>query len=220
MIRFILLVHLFAFSLIGLGQTTEGYIQYSINVKAADTSMESKQKVRMLQDSRMEIYFAEDLSRVDFKMGKIYDLKAIVDNKNNKSLSLMAGPTGNFAIPSTADELNKKPIQKDTSHIVDFSSETKEILGYNCSKAIVTTSENKIEYWYTEELNIDLSGQSIENDYVPGVPLEFSTISNGMYMHYKASNIVLELPNKESIFSIDIPAGYTVMPSGPQPSKE
>ena len=210
-----LLTVILVLNLTCLAQNTEGYLQYNIDVKAADTTLESKQKVGMLQDSRMEIYFAEGLSRVDFKMGKVYNFQAIVDNPNNKSLSLIDGPTGKFAIPATADEMNKKPAMKDTSYSVDFTDETKDILGYNCSKAIVKTTENEIVYWYTEELEIDLSGQQIENDYVPGLPLEFSTVSNGIFMHYRASNIVLELGDKKTIFFTEIPVGYTVMPSGP-----
>lgn len=214
------LTALLVFNIACFAQNSEGYLQYSIDVKAADTTLETKQKVSMLQDSRMEIYFAQDLSRVDFKMGKVYNFQAIVDNVNNKSLSLIDGPTGKFAVPATADELNKKPMKKDTAYTVEFTDDKKKILGYECNKALVKTSENEIEYWFTEELELDLSVQQIENDYVPGLPLEFSTVSNGIYMHYKASNIELELKDKEKLFSTEIPVGYTVMPSGPpSPSK-
>jgi hypothetical protein len=56
-----------------------------------------------------------------------------------------------------------------------------------------------------------LKGQSIVNSKIPGFPLEFQTIKDGIFMNFKASNISFKLENKEAIFSTTIPAGYTVI---------
>ena len=43
--------------------------------------------------------------------------------------------------------------------------------------------------------------------------MEFSAISEGVQLRYRASNILFSLENKETLFSLEVPVGYTVVAS-------
>ncbi|NVK64327.1 MAG: hypothetical protein HWE22_07050 [Flavobacteriales bacterium] len=190
-------------------QETEGYLQYSIDVKAVDTTMKAKQQAGLLRNSKMEIFFTQNFSRVDFEMGRLYKLSAVVDLSTNTTLSLMSGAIGKFATRTlTVDTANVQPQPESSVELVD---EEKVILGYNCKKAIVTVNGMKSVYWYTEEVDIDISGQQISNSLIPGFPLEFFTVAEGVEMHFTASNIEFTLEDKENIFYTKVPEGYVIM---------
>ena len=87
----------------------------------------------------------------------------------------------------------------------------KTILGFECYKVILTSTEFKIQYWCTNDFEIDLSEYKLTNDFIPGFPMEFSAISEGVQLRYKASNLLFSLEKKESLFSLEVPVGYTVV---------
>ena len=66
-------------------QITEGYFQYSIDAKAVDTTLKIRQTAAMMIDSKMALYFADSLSRVDMKMGKAYTTSITTDKKKESS---------------------------------------------------------------------------------------------------------------------------------------
>lgn len=190
----------------------EGYLQYSISANALDTSLEVRQKVGLMRNSSLRIYFAEKFARVEFKMAGNYNVITILDKTKNKSLNLMESPMGKFAKRSNANELQTVPIRIDSTSKIDvFKDEKKTILGFDCYKVVLTNSEFKIQYWCTNDFEIDLSEYKLTNDFIPGFPMEFSAISEGVQLRYKASNLLFSLENKDSLFSLEVPVGYTVV---------
>lgn len=192
-------------------QETEGYLQFDIEVQAVDTTLKSKQQAGLLRNSKMEIFFSQEFSRVDFEMGELYKLSAVVNLETNRTISLMSGKIGKLATRTiTVDSAGIEaagPIES-TLELLD---DTKIILGYTCKKAILTTGGMESTYWYTTDIDVDISGQQITNPLIPGFPMEFYTVSDGVMMHFRASNLVFEIENKEEIFFTDIPLGYTLM---------
>jgi GLPGLI family protein len=195
-------------------QKREGYFQYTIIVTPLDTALENKQIAGMLFDSKMELFFSNGLSRMDFHMGSIYENKIVVDGINKKGISLMSSPNGKFAIQLTEKEIDAKPKNNDTLVTVTLINEKRVILGFNCKKAILHQAGNDLVYWYTTEIEIDKSGQSILNDKIPGFPLYFSTILEGMKMEYQASNHKFSIEDKQKIFSQTIPPDYRLVQTG------
>jgi len=192
----------------------EGYLQYSISANALDTSLEVRQKVGLMRNSSLKIYFAERFARVEFKMAGDYNITTILDKTLNKSLNLMDSPMGRFAKRSTSDELQTVPIQIDsTSKIEVFKDDKKTILDFECFKVVLTNADFKIQYWCTNEIEIDLSDYKLTNDFIPGFPLEFSAVSEGVQLRYKASNIIFSLKDPSALFSLEVPVGYTVVAS-------
>jgi hypothetical protein len=204
-------------------QTTEGFFQFSIEVKALDTSLAVRQNVAALTDSRMDIYFADKLSRVDFKMGRIYLTSVRINRITQKAVSLTTSSmAGNFATILPIDQMDANMLEKDTNILVNITGEEKVILGFNCKKAILNNNGQLTTYWYTNDLTIDVKGHTILNPNIPGFPLAFSSSENGMFMSFQASNYQLSLDDKEALFSTVIPEGFTITPqqpmSQPQPS--
>jgi GLPGLI family protein len=192
-------------------QQKEGTIDYVIDVQAIDTSLKVRQQVGLLRNSGMKVCFMKDKSRLDFKMGEMYDISVVVDWKINRSLSLFATPKGKFATKMEAEQYKASQPQEDTTIVLEVTDEKKKILNYNCTKAILHSKDADFVYWYTTEIQIDLKGQSIVNKLIPGFPLEFQTIKDGILMNFKVSNLKFKVENKSTVFSTVIPQGYTVI---------
>lgn len=190
----------------------EGYLQYTISANALDTSLEVRQKVGLMRNSSLKIFFAEMLARIEFKMAGGYNITTILDKTSNKSLNLMDSPMGKFAKRSNAEDLQTVPVVIDSSSQIEvFKEEERIILGYTCYKVLLKNKGFKIEYWCTNEIDIDMSDYQLTNDFIPGFPMEFSAISEGVQLRYRASNILFSLENKETLFSLEVPVGYTVV---------
>jgi GLPGLI family protein len=209
--RNLIIIAVFFCSQIAFSQLTEGYIQFSIDVIAVDTSLKTKQSAGLLHDSKMEIYFADKLSRIDYKMGRLYNTVMILDERTQKAITLTNSSKGKFASIASTKGIEATQMKKDPKAKTVYFNETKMILGYKCKKAEVTSEGLTTTYWYTNDINIDDKNKSIINPNAPGFPLAFSRVENGVRMYFQASNIQYELVNKEQIFSTQIPAGYRVM---------
>jgi GLPGLI family protein len=204
-------------SFLSIAQQSEGYIQYSIDVKALDTSIEVRQQVSMLMDSKMEIFFAENLSRVDFKMGKMYTTSFRINRNTGFALATTSGIGGQLAQPMTVAQVDAAPQSYDSTGTVELVAGERTILGYKCKKAILTSSSGqKTIYWYTEDIMVEVKGLTLLNPLVPGFPLAFSSTENGLSMNFEASNIEKTVEDKEEAFSLIIPEGFKVMPNQPQ----
>jgi len=92
---------------------------------------------------------------------------------------------------------------------IEFTKETKEIIGLDCKKAIASFPDDGIEsfdIWYTEELQLDKPNENSPFQKIPGVLLEFNTIMGNANMHMVAKNYLMaRIPAK--IF--DLPKNYT-----------
>lgn len=192
----------------------EGYLQYTISANALDTSLEVRQKVGLMRNSSLKIFFAETLARIEFEMAGGYNITTILDKNSNKSLNLMDSPMGKFAKRSNSEDLQTVPLVIDSSSQIEvFKEDERSILGYICYKVILYNKGFKIEYWCTDDIDIDMSDYKLTNDFIPGFPMEFSAISEGVRLRYRASNILFSLENKDTLFSLEVPVGYTVVAS-------
>lgn len=188
-----------------LAQTTEAKITYSIEMESDDPNM--AMALPMLEGSTMSIAFKDQMSRVEMNMGGMMNTTTITDGDSGKSLTLMSGMMGKIATETEVADLDTDSEDVD----VEFSSETKSILGYKCKKAVVTDEEgNEIEFWYTEELKPAATDGKYMNGQVPGASLEFSIINPQMSMTMTATDVKKKVDNAKEMFSMKIPAGYEV----------
>lgn len=212
----ILILSLFHFS--SISQVSKAEIQFAIDVTALDTSKQTKQTVGMFYDSSMKLFFSDTRSRVEFKMGRLYTTTMIMDNTSDTTLVLTASPMGNFAKHQRTSEVAELKPKRDSTVIIQAMDDYKTILGYKCQKVSYRTDSTAIVYWVTDEIKVseDL-GQEIINQDLPGFPLEFTASDASVKYHYKASNIVLEIKDEETVFSTAVPAGFTLMGQFPMP---
>lgn len=196
-------------------QVKEGYFQYSIEVQTTDTSLAQRQEADMLVGAKMELYFANNLSRIDYQMGSMYNMSVRVDRNLQRVISLSTSNAGKFGAVLPMYAFNANTPKFDSSAILEQFNEEKIILGFNCKKYVLTLSGEVTTYWCTDEIDIAAQDFPILSPNVPGFPLEFSSKQDGMLRSFKASNYKFSLEDKKAIFSTVIPEEYELTPMNP-----
>lgn len=116
-----------------------------------------------------------------------------------------------FAIKSTAEEIEKENASQPKG-TVNITNETKNIAGYICKKAVVTTDDDGVkttyEVWFTDELggkdsNFD---NPIYKD-INGVMMEFTLKSPQANMKLTATSVEKKAVSPKDF---EIPADYTL----------
>jgi GLPGLI family protein len=204
------LLFILPFCQFSFGQITEGYFQYSIEAKAVDTNLRIRQTAAMMIDSKMALYFADGVSRVDMKMGKAYTTSITIDKKQNRVLTVTTGAIGNSASVHRADDVLYQQQAPDSTVKVELLDEEKTILGLKCKKAIMEISGEKTTYWYTNDIKVQASGQTIVNPNIPGFPVSISGINGGMLMNFELSHYKEGIEDKAATFTTIPPPGFLI----------
>ncbi|MNK55529.1 hypothetical protein D3C87_745420 [compost metagenome] len=183
---------------------TTGQISYTMDF--ASDNPEMAMALPMMQGSTMELYFMPDKSKIEMTMGTFMKMNTVADTKANKGLMLMEVMGSKTA---TELDLSKSDAEKTEDANVEVTSETKEIVGYKCTKTIVRDADgNEAIMWIAKDMKASLKGQQqFGNSKISGVPLEFSTVNNGMTIHFVATKFNKKVDKK--VFSLAIPEGYT-----------
>jgi GLPGLI family protein len=136
---------------------------------------------------------------------------AILDYVAKTKVALINMMGQKFAIKQTKQEIEKENAEQPKG-IVNVTNETKNIAGYNCKKAIVTSEEDGVkttfEVWFTEELGgRDANfNNSLYKD-INGVMLEFMIKTPQITMKLSAISVEKKaVPAKD----FEIPADYTL----------
>lgn len=186
---------------------TKGQISYSMDFSSDNPDM--AMALPMMQGSTMELYFMPQKSKIEMTMGTFMKMNTVVDIKADKSLLLMevmGNKTATEMKPSSSEKEAKTEEPK-----VEVTSETKEIVGYKCTKTIIRDENgNEVIMWIATDLKAVLKGQQqFGTSKINGVPLEFSTVNNGMTIHFIATKISKKVDKKT--FNLSVPEGYTVV---------
>jgi GLPGLI family protein len=185
---------------------SSGQIAYKMDFSSDNPDM--AMATTMMEGSTMDLFFIPGKSKLDVKMGALMDMTTVTDSKSDKTLMLMSMMGSKIAVESKLTKTDKeaKPDIK-----AKITTETKEIIGFKCTKATIQTEDGKeLTIWYTTELNASLAGlDQFANLGVKGLPLEFSTEQSGMTVTFTATKFDKKVDEK--IFSLVIPEGYTLM---------
>lgn len=134
-----------------------------------------------------EISFQDGVIKNDISQANLFNFMLI--DCNNKYLDLyhQYGDDG-YNVKMNENEINSM-IHNLPKYAIKFISESRDIAGLKAQKAIATSKDNpndKIELWYTEE--IEIPNPNWYNPYrdVPGVLLVYSVTQFGIKMNYKA----------------------------------
>ncbi len=196
-------------------QNNEGYVKYTIKVEVVDSTPELLQSVRLLHDSKMEIYFKPKRYRMHIKMGELYTITAIYNQDKAEILSLTSNMAGKFAqrVPSDSAALSiGGPLNGAETAI--FRDSTRKILGFDCYYVEAYSDGLTVSYWCTDQISSNVDGQSIIDPSISGFPLWFSKVDKGVRMTYIASNYRNEIDNPGRMFSLEVPEGYQEVQSG------
>jgi GLPGLI family protein len=188
-------------SFLSIAQLKKGVINYEMTFSSDDPQMAMIST--MMQGSKMKTSFMPGKSRAEVSMGMLGNTIAITDQKSKKSLTLTDMNGAKYAVESTIETKTDEP-----EYTVEVTTETKEIAGYTCTKAILTTVDGSMIVWCTKEIQAYTEGQSFYNDKMPGFPLSIIIQQNGLTIEMTATSIEKKVSKK--IFSMSIPEGYEI----------
>lgn len=183
-----------------------GQISYSMDFSSDNPDM--AMALPMMQGSTMELYFMPEKSKINMTMGTFMKMNTIADVKANKGLMLMEVMGNKTATELSSLSKGEKEEAADAPKI-EVTSETKEIIGYKCTKTVARDADgNETIMWIATDLKASLKGQQqFGSSKIEGVPLEFTTVNNGMTIHFIATKFTKKVDKKT--FKMDIPEGYT-----------
>jgi GLPGLI family protein len=173
----------------------EGTIVYTIELNSDGLPPETKQ---MFAGSEMTVTMKGDKSRTDLKMGP-QATTAVADAKAKTSFTLLDIMGQKYKVVTKVDE-------KPANLTIKELPETKEIAGYTCKKAEVTSpaSPDPITVYYTEK--IGNNGYNTQIKGIKGYPLAFEINQSGVKISYNAKSVSTEKV-MDSKFDVDC-TGY------------
>lgn len=183
----------------------EGHIIYDIQLESDQPEVQAQ--IGMLAGSTLEVFYQDAKSKTVSSMGSLITTTTISDADTGETLLLMSGMMGKLASKSNANDEEEK--EEEPEITVELMDETKEILGYTCKKAILTSEDGtEMEYWYTEELERGTIKAQGFSDKIPGVPLAFTVATPQMKMVYTAKEVSTKIKKAKKVFDMEIPEGY------------
>lgn len=189
----------------------EATIKYEMKFESDDP--EAQSQIALMDNSSMTMFMKGKLFRQEINMGNgLVISTTVVNGETEEGVVLMGGMTGKIA--STFNPSERKEDADEQEEEVDieieFTNETKEILGFTCKKAIIYDGEgNEMVYWYTEEIEQPENEGKYMNQKIPGMPLEFSITEPQVTMVFKAVEYDDKVKKSKEKFSTEIPEGYT-----------
>lgn len=201
-----------ALSLSSAAQISQGRASYDLVFSSDDP--QTSAYVSQMEGSTLEIYFFGDKTRSEMNMGEFMTTINIMEKGQDTSLTLLDGMMGKIAMKTTENELEDEQKLALSERRVDLVEGTKEIMGYTCKKAIVTTTDgNESVIWYTPEiLPIHREGQFLIDE-IPGLPLEMTANWGNMNITCVAFEFSKKLKKPEKLFDTAIPDGFTLRTS-------
>lgn len=186
---------------------TTGHISYDLDFASDHPDMATM--LPMMAGSTLQLYFAPDQSKVDMVMGGFMKMQTVANSKMGKGLMLMEIMGNKFATEfNVSDSQNQKESPKSK---VEITSETKQIIGYTCTKVIVRDEMGtEVIMWVAKDLIASLKGQKqFGSAEINGIPLEFTTVNNGMTIHFIATKFNQNV--NANTFNMEIPQGYKIV---------
>lgn len=182
----------------------KGVITYKITVEGSGVTDEMKNM--MPKTMTMTIMGNKAKSEMIMSMGKTI---SITDGDTKETVTLMDMMGQKIAIKSNYEEI-KAEMAKSPEMKVEITSETKDILGYTCKKAVVTNPEDDTEIfvYYTEELGSSaLNFDNPQFKDINGALLEFEIPNEQFTMKFTAVSV--EKKNVDA-GEFSIPDGYQI----------
>jgi GLPGLI family protein len=135
----------------------------------------------------------------------------ILDYATKSKITLINMMGQKYAIKQTAEQIAKENAGQ-AKGTVNITNETKNIAGYNCKKAVVTTDDDGVkttfDVWFTDELGgRDANFDDPVYQDIPGVMMEFIMKTPQINMKMTVTSV-----DKKAVSAKDfeIPADYTL----------
>jgi len=206
--RIMLVVAIFALAITSnaIAKEFKGIITYKISYSGTDLDEQTKAML-----PKMMIYkIKNNLVRTEMDMGAMGKQIQIVNGDEKVVYNLMDMMGQKMVIKMTEEEINAE-MENQPEVSIEHYSETKEIAGYECKKAVISYedsdgSKTSFIVYYTDELG----GSALNFDNpmfkdIDGVLMEFEMEQGQMKMKLEAVSVKKEsVPDSEFV----VPEGY------------
>lgn len=185
-------------------KTDQGKITYEISYPDADLPDDQM----AMMPTEMSMQFKDSKSRVDMKMGMGMSTSVISDSKTKTATTLMDMMGNKMAIKMTEADLKKQKEKNGTAEAdVKITDVTKQIAGYNCKKAVITTKDGSYDIYYTDDI---MNKGQIDETYkgIKGMLMEYQIKQGEMTMKMLAKSMSADKID-EKVF--EIPSDYKEM---------
>lgn len=172
--------------LISDGRINEGEIEFDVTYPkmSSDNFM-----IDVLPD-KMVITFQEDryITEITAGMG-MFKTNYLSDADNMELTQLVKLLNKKHKLTLNQDGV-KEMLEKSPRYAIEFTNETKEIAGYHCKKANITTSKNEsFSVFYTEDINIKTPNWATPYHEIDGVLLEYQMEKYDLCMRFTATSV-------------------------------
>lgn len=187
---------------------SDGTLLYNISIQTGSTE---PKMADMLDGATTTIYLKGTQSRSELVSGFGSEI-SIYDSKKGSGVILKDYSGQKLMITLSRDDWDKKNSKYD-GITFETTTETMEIAGYNCKKAIAHLKDgSSFVVYYTPDLEVSDKDYDSEFKNLPGLALQYEWQSGKMRFKYTLSKINFEtVPSSK----FDIPkSGYRVMTYG------
>jgi GLPGLI family protein len=172
------------------------------------------EQAAMMGDMETKIFYKDKKTYTEMN-SMMYSYKIV--NDDNGQLFLMDQMGNKFFTRTTKEELDKMAGEsKDKEPKIEYTNETKTIAGYECKKAIVTSTgkdgETKTDVWYSEKVPYVSQGGGGRRGGemfkgLKGMPLEFAVKQGQFNIKMSAKEVSFDkVPDSKFVLSTE---GYT-----------
>ncbi|PLX06745.1 MAG: hypothetical protein C0596_13635 [Marinilabiliales bacterium] len=118
------------------------------------------------------------------QISAFYSMASISNLEDGSAIVLIDAMGMKIAVNQTKEDIDANIEEAGLEDpVINYLDETKEIAGYTCKKAEVTSGDEVIEVYYTEEINVP-EGMNDTNGFkgINGLLMEYSVVQEGMIM--------------------------------------
>ncbi len=172
--------------LISDGRVNEGEIEFDVTYPkmSSDNFM-----IDVLPD-KMLLTFQEERYVTEIAAGMGMFRTNFMSDADNMELTQLVKLLNKKHKLTLNNEGVKEMLEKSPKYTVEFTNETKEIAGYKCKKANITTSDDeKFSVFYTEDINIKIPNWATPYHEINGVLLEYQMEKYDLCMRFTATNV-------------------------------
>ncbi len=180
-----------------------GVITYKISYPGSEVDA----SMAAMMPKMANLTIKEHMSKFEINMGQMGSQIQIIDGDAKTITTVMNMMGQKFYYVEMEEDVD---VDADEKVSIDIKDETKEIAGYECTKALVTVKQGGEEMlftiYFTEE--IGSSAMNIDNPYfkdIPGAMLEFEINTGGGTMKMEAISVDKK---KVDDSEFEIPEGY------------
>ncbi len=178
-----------------------------ITYKITYPGLEVDASMAAMMPKMANLTIKEHMSKFEINMGQMGSQVQIIDGNAKTITTVMSMMGQKFYYVETEEDVD---VDADEKVSIDIKDETKEIAGYECTKAVVTVKQGGEDMlftiYFTEE--IGSSSMNMDNPYfkdIPGAMLEFEINTGGGTMKMEAITVDKK---KVADSEFEVPEGY------------